>query len=73
MLTAGVLVQAALLVLGSTWCRQVVRRLPSDVAEFRSSTDVAARIGIAVPWIVTVVVGVLLLGFVGRIVVGLAA
>jgi hypothetical protein len=68
MLTGNVLLQAGLLVGGSIWCGQMLRRSRADLHEFRSAADLPTRVGIAVPWLATLAIGVYVLSLVGRMV-----
>src|SRR5262245_20716904 len=63
-LTSNVIVQAALLVAGLVWCRQMLARWRADLEEFRTTADLPARVGIVLPWLATGVIAVLIVRFV---------
>jgi hypothetical protein len=68
MLTPGLVLQAVLFVGGLVWCQQMLRRWRSDLEEFRTSTDLPTRAGIAVPWLATGVIALMAVDFVVEIV-----
>ncbi len=49
MLNFGVITQAVVLVLSLVFCKEIVLRFPSDLAEYRTA-DTATRIPIAIWW-----------------------
>ena len=53
MLTFGIFIDAVLLVFGLVWCKHILARLPSDIAEFRASTQGPDRGVIAAFWVIT--------------------
>ena len=64
MLTYGLVFKAILLVLGLWWCKDVLGRLRSDIAELKESDDSAHKGVIVFYWILTVGIMILLAIFV---------
>jgi len=60
----GLVWNAVLLVLGILWCREVFGRFATDLEEFRQSQDSAERGAIALWWVVTVLIVLLMANFV---------
>lgn len=67
----GPFITATLLVVGMVWCAQVFRRLPQDVAEFKSSKDGAARTSMILIWVLTLGVLAWTISRIGNIVMAL--
>ena len=53
----GVLTNAAWLVLGTIWCREMLGRWRGDLDEWRSTEDTSARWVLALLWMATALVG----------------
>lgn len=63
LLDFGVVWNAVLLVLGILWCREIFGRFAADLEEFRHAEDAAERGAIALWWVVTVVIVLLMANF----------
>ena len=63
LLNFGVVANAALVVLGLFWCREMLGRWRRDLDELRSGSDANARLAIVALWVATAVILVLLITF----------
>ena len=61
--TLGIFANAAVVVIGLLWCREMFRRWRRDLAELRSSDDFGGRTAIVILWVATALIVVFLINF----------
>lgn len=62
-LNFGLLINAALMVGGVIWCREMLGRWQKDVADYKDAKDASTRQAIVILWAVTALVVLLLINF----------